>query len=83
MPVTHAGVRARVRVVQVHSLPDNRRFARLDGPGEVFLLVREGVVMDAAATEELQEVMQEALDSGLYDQHWDGAEAPSQPEYIG
>lgn len=83
MPVTHAGVRATVRVISMHSLPDGRRFARLDGPGEVFLLVREGVVMDAEATEELQELLQEAIDSGIYDQHWGAPEESPQPECIG
>lgn len=83
MPVTHAGVRVRVRVVPVHSLPGGRRFARLDGPGECALLIVEGTVMDTPATEELQELMQEAINSRIYGQHWGGPEEPPQPEYIG
>jgi hypothetical protein len=76
---TGTGARVAVRVVPVPSLPDGRRVARLDGPSQVTFLVLEGQRVEDIA-EELQQVMQDGLDCGLYEQHWgDASVTPPQP----
>jgi len=69
-----------VRVIRVASLPDGRRVARIDGPREVTFAFLEHIIPDDVAAE-LELVMQQGLDSGLYDQHLDDAEeTPEDPE---
>lgn len=74
MPDTHDGTDGRVVVwvVRVPALPDGRRVARFDAPGRVVFLVLEKEMSEETA-EEFREVMQDGLDSGIYDQHWGGA----------
>lgn len=68
-----------VRVVRRPALPDGRLAGRMDRPElrEVDFLVHEEHMTEEAAAE-MQEVMQQGLNSGLYDQRW--VEPPEEPD---
>lgn len=67
-------MRMRAVVTRVDSLPDGRRVAKIEGPGLIgwaFLKAE----LSAETAEEMREIMQTALDAGLWNQNWDWAVA--------
>lgn len=67
-------MRMRAIVTTVKSLPAGRRVAKVEGPGFVGWAFLEDD-MSAEVAEQMEQIMQAALDAGLWSQNWDWAAA--------
>jgi hypothetical protein len=64
----------RAKVITVKKLPGGRRVAKLEGPGVLGWAFLEEE-MSAETAQQMEEIIQAALDAGGWDQNWDWAAA--------